>query len=250
MLFTTALLFLVVRSKWGWRLRTALLVCCAFLVFDISFFGANLLKVVHGGWFPILIALTMFTIMITWRQGRGIVFDRLGENIMSLEDFVTNITHGDHQPARVPGAAVFMTANPHGTPRALGHNLKHNKVIHECVAALTISVEDRPYVPRAERVTVIDLGRGFHRILAHYGFMESPSVPDILELAAEKGLKIPMYGTAFFLGRENIRTTRRKDMSRWRQGLFRILASNSQSATDFYGIPSNQVIEIGLQVEL
>jgi KUP system potassium uptake protein len=250
MVFTTLLLFIVARSLWGWRFGTAAAVCGVFLVVDLAFFSATLLKVVHGGWFPILVALSMFVLMVTWRQGRAIVLDRLGENVMSLEDFAANITQGEHRPARVPGAAIFMTANPHGTPRALGHNIKHNKIIHERVVALTIIIADEPYVAHAKRVEVKDLGMGFWRILAHYGFMESPSVPEILELAGEKGVKIPLFGTAFFVGRENILITRRKDMARWRQGLFSVLARNSQSATDFYGIPPNQVVEIGLQVEL
>jgi KUP system potassium uptake protein len=169
---------------------------------------------------------------------------------MSLEDFVENILQGDHAPSRVPNAAVFMTANPHGTPRALGHNLRHNRVIHDPCVALTVQIADEPFVARDKKVEVKSIGRGFYRVRAVYGFMESPSVPEILELAGQRGLKISMFGTAFFLGRENIRVTKRKDMARWRQKLFAFLARNSQSATDFYGIPSNQVIELGLQVEL
>ncbi len=250
MVFTSLLLFIVARSLWGWSLWTALAVCGVFFVIDFAFFSATLLKVIHGGWFPILVAFCMFVLMVTWRQGRAIVLDRLGENVMTLEDFAANITQGEHRPMRVPGAAIFMTANPTGTPRALGHNLKHNKVIHERVVALTILIADEPFVPQERRVEVKDLGMGFFRISAHYGFMESPSVPEILECAGDHGLKIPLFGTAFFVGRESIVITRRKDMARWRQGLFSIMARNSQSATDFYGIPPNQVVEIGLQVEL
>ncbi len=250
MLFTTLLLFLVAHGKWGWRLRTALLVCGSFLVFDLGFFGANALKILHGGWFPLVIALTMFIVMATWRQGRAILLQRLGEDVMSLEDFLANITHGEHQPVRVPGAAVFMTANVRGTPRALGHNIRHNKVIHERVAVLTVQTADEPYVPRSERVKVSDLGRGFFRVVARYGFMESPSIHEILNQCEGQGLTIPAFGTTFFLGRENIRTTRRKDIARWRQALFGLMSRNAQSATDFYGIPVNQVIELGLQVEL
>jgi KUP system potassium uptake protein len=250
MLFTTMLLFIVVRARWNWSLQAAVAVCGAFLIFDLGFFGANLLKIVHGGWFPLLIALGMFVVMYTWRQGRRILSARLGEDVMTLETFVENITHGEHQPARVPGAAVFMSANPKGTPRALGHNIRHNKVIHERVIVLTISIAEEPFTNPAQRVEVVDIGRGFYRVFATYGFMESPSVPEILEAAAKKGLAITMFNTAFFLGRENIRVTKRKDMGAWRQRLFSYLARNSQSATDFYGIPANQVVELGLQVEL
>lgn len=250
MLFTTMLLFIVARNNWGWPLKWALPLCLVFLVFDLAFFSAALLKVVHGGWFPLLVSLIVFVIMYTWRQGRTVLASRLGEDLMTLETFVENITQGDHQPARVPGAAVFMTANPNGTPRALGHNIRHNKVIHDRVVALTVTIAEEPYVPREKRVVVKDIGRGFYRVTATYGFMESPSVPEILELAGEKGLNVPMFGTAFFLGRENIRVTKRKDMAPWRQRLFSFLARNAQSATDFYEIPANQVIELGLQVEL
>jgi len=250
MLFTTLLLYIVERDNWGWPKRLALPFCAVFLIFDLSFFGAAMLKVAHGGWVPLVLSLLVFVVMFTWQQGRKILASRLGEDLMTLETFVDNITHGEHQPARVPGAAVFMTANPKGTPRALGHNIRHNKVIHERVVVLTVSIADEPYVAKSSRIDFTDIGRGFYRVRAAYGFMESPSVPEIMELIGEKGLKIPMYGTAFFLGRENIRVTKRRDMGRWRQKLFSFLARNSQSATDFYGIPANQVIELGLQVEL
>lgn len=250
MLFTTLLLYVVERINWGWPVKWAVTFCVGFLVFDLSFLGAALLKVLHGGWVPLVLSLAIFVMMYTWRQGRGILATRLGEDLMTLETFVENITHGEHQPVRVSGAAVFMTANPKGTPRALGHNIRHNRVIHERVIVLTVSIADEPYVAQSSRIELIDIGRGFYRIRATYGFMESPSVPEILELAAEKGLKIPMFGTAFFLGRENIRVTKRRDMAPWRQRLFSFLARNAQSATDFYGIPANQVIELGLQVEL
>ncbi len=250
MLFTTFLMVIVERTIWKWPLQWIVPLTGIFLIFDIGFFSAALVKIPHGGWFPLLTSFVVFIVMYTWRQGRAILATRLGEDLMSLETFVENITHGEHQPARVPGAAVFMTANPHGTPRALGHNIRHNKVIHDRVVALTIAIAEEPYIARDKRVTVKDIGRGFYRVSATYGFMESPSIPEILELAGEKGLNIPMFGTAFFLGRENIRVTRRKDMARWRQRLFSFLARNAQSATDFYEIPANQVIELGLQVEL
>ncbi len=250
MLFTTMLLYFVAVNNWGWPLRLALPLCGLFLAFDLAFFGAAMLKILHGGWFPLLLSLVLFVVMYTWWQGRKILAGRLGEDAMTLADFVENITQGEHQPARVPGAAVFMTANPRGTPRALGHNIRHNKVIHEKVVALTVSIAEEPYVSRQRRVEVTDIGRGFYRVQARYGYMESPSVPEILDLAREKGLDVPMFGTAFFLGRENIITTKRREMASWRQKLFAFLSRNAQSATNFYEIPPNQVIELGLQVEL
>ncbi len=249
MLFTTLLLFVVAREVWKWSLPFTLAVTLFFLVFDFGFFAATMLKLVHGGWFPILVALVIVIAMITWRQGRMILARRFGEE-MPMETFIDNITQGDHQPARVPGAAVFMTGNPNGTPRALGHNIRHNRVIHERVVALTVLFSDKPYVPAERRVEVDDLGKGFYRVRAHFGFMESPSVPEILEHCAPKGLSIPLFGTSFFIGRENIAISHRKHMARWRQILFSAMSRNAQNPTDFFQIPPNQVVELGLQVEL
>ena len=249
MLFTTLLLFVVVRRRWGWGLPAALALVCVFLPFDLGFWGATMLKIAHGGWFPIAVALLVYAIMVTWRKGRSTLTLHFGEE-MPLEMFIENITHGEHQPARVPGVAVFMTGNPHGVPRSLGHNIRHNKVLHERVVALNVIFADEPYVPNDRRIEVEDFGKGFFRVRARYGFMESPSVPDILELCAHKGLKIPMFSTSFFIGRENIVIANRTRMARWRQHLFGFLARNAQNATEFFDIPPNQVVELGLQVEL
>ncbi len=250
MMFTTLLLFVVMCRNWKWNVFLASAVFGTFLVYDAGFFAAAMMKLIDGGWIPAAAAVVIFAVMITWYQGRRILAERFGADEMSLETFVENITQGEHQPVRVRGAAVFMTGNPHGTPRSLGHNIRHNKVIHDKVIALTVLIEEIPHVPLDRRVEVKDIGKGFYRVKAHYGFMESPSVPEILEACKTHGLSIPMFSTSFFLGRENIRITKRTNMSRWRQRLFAFLAHNSQSATDFFNIPPNQVTELGLQVEL
>jgi KUP system potassium uptake protein len=249
MLFTTLLVFVVVRNRWGWSLPAALALVCVFLPFDIGFFAATMLKVIHGGWFPIAVAVSVFAVMTTWRLGRATLTKRFGEE-MPFEMFIENITQGEHQPVRVPGVAIFMTGNPVGVPRSLGHNIRHNKVLHERVVSLTVLSLDEPYVPRDRRVEVENLGKGFYRVLARYGFMESPSVPEILDQCESKGLKITLFSTTFFIGRENIVITQRRAMARWRLNLFNFLARNAQSPTDFFGIPPNQVVELGLQVEL
>ncbi|MBI5091184.1 MAG: potassium transporter Kup [Candidatus Hydrogenedentes bacterium] len=225
MLITTLLLFSVMRELWGWRLAPALLLTGAFLMFDIGFCSATMLKVLHGGWFPLVVGVTIYTVMITWRKGRQILGERLGERMLPLDMFVPNVTDEtmEHRPVRVPGAAVFMSGNHQGTPPVMLHNIKYNKVIHETVAVLTVIVEETSHVPRAERVTVENLGHGFY-----------------LELRT----------TGFFLGRENIRITKRPGMAAWRQHLFAILARNAYGAIGFFEIPPNQVVELGVQVEL
>jgi KUP system potassium uptake protein len=252
MLITSLLLFTVMRELWKWSLVPALLLTGCFVTFDLGFCSATMLKVLHGGWFPLVVGITIFTVMVTWRKGRQILWERLGERMLPLDLFVPNVTDEsmEHRPARVPGAAVFMSGNHSGTPPVLLHNIKYNKVIHETVAVLTIIVEETSHVPKAERVTLEDLGHGFYRVKARYGFMESPSVIEVLEACRPLGLNLELRTTGFFLGRENIRITKRPGMARWRQHLFAILAKNAYGAIGFFEIPPNQVVELGVQVEL
>jgi len=252
MLITSLLLFTVMRELWGWRLAPALLLTGVFVTFDLGFCSATMLKITHGGWFPLVVGITIYTIMVTWRKGRQILGERLGERMLPLDLFVPNVTDEsmEHRPARVPGAAIFMSGNHDGTPPVLLHNIKYNKVIHETVAVLTIIIEETSHVSKADRVTVENLGHGFYRVKARYGFMESPSVIEVLDLCRPLGLDLEMRTTGFFLGRENIRITKRPGMARWRQHLFAFLAKNAYGAIGFFEIPPNQVVELGVQVEL
>ncbi|HET6599458.1 MAG TPA: potassium transporter Kup [Burkholderiaceae bacterium] len=249
MVITTLIFAVVAWEIWGWTPWLVTALAAGFLVVDLSFFGANIIKVPAGGWFPILVALSVFTLMSTWRRGRQILAKRLRKDALPLDEFRKMIE--EHPPTRVPGTAVFMTGNPEGTPPTLLHNLKHNKVLHEQVALLTVTTEEVPHVRRDARVHVEKLSSGFFRVTARYGFMEDPHVPRALELAKEQGLEIRMMETTFFLGRERLIATKaKKGMAVWRERLFAFMSRNAQPATAFFHIPTGRVVELGAQVEL
>jgi KUP system potassium uptake protein len=248
MVITTLLLHVVSREVWGWRAWQATLLAGAFLLFDLSFFGANLVKIPQGGWLPLLIAAGIYTLMSTWKTGRQILSKRLQEKSVPLNILMADLAADP--PLRVPGVAVFMSGNPGGTPPALVHNLAHNKVLHERVVFLTVVTEEVPHVSPAERVTVKHLGKGFHTVMARYGFMEDPNIMDIIAGCKERRLMIPLEGTTFFLGREELVSTDRPGMARWRERLFAFMSRNALRATAFFQIPSTQVFEVGAQVEL
>jgi len=245
---TTGLAYVVARERWNVSRAVALPLAGFFLLVDLAFFGANAVKIAAGGWFPLVLALGVFTLMTTWKRGRDILGNRLRGSSMPLKTLLESF--GDHPPLRVPGTAIFMTGNPEGTPPALLHNLKHNKVLHEQVTLLTIASEEVPHVPPEERVEVIKLEAGFVRVIARYGFMEDPSIPDLLKRAREKGLQFNLMGTSFFLGRETLIPSKKPGMALWREALFAWMSRNARSATAYFRIPPNRVVELGAQVEL
>ncbi|MCX6914737.1 MAG: potassium transporter Kup [Verrucomicrobia bacterium] len=249
MLSTTVLFYFAARRVWGWSAVRAALTCSIFLAVEGAFFAANLLKVLKGGWFPLLMGAIIFMLMATWKKGRELVWAKLRPAAMPLQMFLEEMEQNRKVP-RVPGVALFMTANPEGTPIALLHNLKHNKVIHEHNIILTIITDEVPQVAPAKRLDIQKLAMGFHRIVAHYGFMEEPNVPELLAAAPLYGEPINLHRTTFFLSRETIVPTRSKTMGRWRQWLFAAMSRNAQSAASFYRIPVNRVIELGMQVEI
>jgi KUP system potassium uptake protein len=248
MAITTVLAYVVARERWGVSRALALPVAGLFLLVDLSFLGANSVKIVRGGWLPLLLALAIFTLMTTWKRGREILAGKLRASSIPLKDLLDSF--GDHPPVRVPGTAIFMTGNAEGTPPALLHNLKHNKVLHEQVVLLTIMSEEVPHVPSEERVEVEPLEQGFVRVVARYGFTENPSIPDVLKRCREKGLQFQLMGTSFFLGRETLIPTKRPGMAVWREALFAWMSRNARSATAYFRIPPNRVVELGSQVEL
>ena len=249
MLSTTVLFFFAARRVWGWSAGRAALACSVFLVVETAFFAANLLKVLNGGWFPLVMGLAIFLIMATWKNGRELVWNKLRPASMPLELFLEDIERNRKVP-RVPGTALFMTANPEGTPIALLHNLKHNKVIHERNLILTILTDEVPQVDAAKRLEVQKLAAGFHRIIAHYGFMEEPNVPELLAAVPLVGEPLNLHRSTFFLSRETIVPTGTSSMTRWRKWLFAVMSRNAQSASSFYRIPANRVVELGMQVEI
>jgi KUP system potassium uptake protein len=227
----------------------ALPVVSVFLGVELAFFSANSVKIPEGGWFPLVLAISIFTLMTTWKRGREILASKLRAASMDLKDLLESF-QGEHAPVRVPGTAVFMTGNPEGSPPALLHNLKHNKVLHEQVVLLTILSEDVPHVAPEERVEVQPLEMGFVRVIARYGFVENPSIPDILKRGREQGLQFQLMSTSFFLGRETLIPSKKPGMAMWREALFSWMSRNARSATAFFRIPPNRVVELGTQVEL
>jgi KUP system potassium uptake protein len=248
MVITTLLFYVVARERWGWKIWAVFPLTAIFLVVDTAFFSANIIKVEHGGWLPLLIALVLFILMATWKRGRQILGARIEEAVLPLALFLADV--GRNPPLRVPGTAVFMTGSPQGVPPALLHNLKHNKVLHERVALLTVLTEEIPTVRADQRLDVEDLGSGLYRLVGHYGFMETANVPKLLEEAGRSGLEFPLMTTTYFLGRETLVPSSRPSMARWREWLFAYMSRNAQSATAFYSIPANRVVELGTQVEI
>jgi KUP system potassium uptake protein len=249
MMSTTVLFYFAARRVWNWSVWHTALLCGLFLAVEGAFFTANLLKVMNGGWFPLAMGLIIFVMMSTWKAGRQLVWNKLKPASLPLEMFLDDVQRSKSM-TRVPGTALFMTANPEGTPIALLHNLKHNKVLHEQNVILTILTDEVPQVNPAKRVESEKLGAGFHRIIAHYGFMEEPNVPELLAGAPLDGALLDMNKTTFFLSRETVLPTRSRSMARWRQWVFAVMTRNAQSASSFYRIPANRVVELGMQVEI
>ncbi|HET7697388.1 MAG TPA: potassium transporter Kup [Vicinamibacterales bacterium] len=248
MVITAVLLYVVAVERWRWPAAVAAAVTGAFLVIDLAFFGANVLKIAHGGWLPLVIGWGIFTLMTTWKTGRRLVADRLMARAVPLETFMTHIV--EHPPARVPGTAVFMTAQPKGTPAALAHNLRYNKVLHEHVVILMVVTKPVPHVPETDRCAVRELGAGVFELTLTYGFMEDPDVPAALLQASDRGLVIDQSDVTYFLGRETLIATRAPGMAPWRERLFVLIARNAGRATAFFRLPPERVVELGVQVEL
>jgi KUP system potassium uptake protein len=252
-LITTALIYTVARTWWGWsRARTALLVV-PFFIIDGSFFGANILKVKDGGWVPLTVALALFILMTTWQRGRLIVRGLLRDASIPLDVLLNDL--GDQnpdkrfKPVRVPGTAVFLTSESKDAPLVLLHHLKHNKVLHEHVVLLSVVSAPVPEVPTTERIEVTTFPHNFTRVKAKYGFMQTPNVPEVLSLSTERGVIAKPTETTYYLGRENLIPTGTKPLARWRKRLFIFMQRNSRPATEFFGIPPNRVVELGAQME-
>jgi KUP system potassium uptake protein len=248
MVITTILAAVVARRLWGWRLGLVAPLAAIFLLIDGSFFGANIIKVPDGGWFPLLIGLLVYTLLSTWKKGRQILYERLQHEALPLVEFVANVK--PDTPPRVPGTAVFMSRDSQGTPPALLHNLKHNKVLHSKVIILSILTEEVPTVPAAERIEVEPLGKEFYRVIAHYGFIDNPEVPEVMSLLKAKELNLEPMATSFFLSRETLIPSSTPGMALWREKLFALMTRNAQRPTDFFRIPVNRVVELGMQVRL
>jgi KUP system potassium uptake protein len=245
---TTALMAVVERERWGWSRAAVLAFLVPFLIVDLAFFGANIIKVADGGWFPILTGVVVFTMMSTWFRGRRTLAARLAaESGLDTEIFIGQLT--SKKIMRVKGTAVFLTRQQEGVPTALLHNIKHNKIVHECVVLLSVNVEESSHLSESERAQWIDLGEGVYRLILHFGFMEDPDLPEVLS-RVEGPVSFTAMTTSYFLGRETLVVTREHDMAAWRQVLFDSMARNATSASSFFSLPPNQTIELGAQVRL
>jgi len=248
MVITTLLAFIVVRRLWGWGWIKSGLLISVFLTVDVVFFAANATKIADGGWFPLVFGLGVFTLMSTWQRGRQLMRSRLQRDAIALEPFLQGL--GSGSVTRVPGTAVFLSSDPDSVPRALMHNLKHNLVLHQRVALVTVRVSDVPHIPETERLEVQALPNDFHRIIIHYGFKDDPDLPKALALCEQFGLPIDAMQTSFFLGRETLIPRPQSEMPLWREKIFIAMFRNAGSAASFFNIPPNRVVEMGTQVVL
>ena len=248
MVMTTVLTFFVARSSWRWPLWGSALLMGAFLLVDMAFLGANATKIAHGGWFPLVVGGVVFTLMTTWRSGRDLLMERLEARAFPLEMFIADVAK--HPPVRVSGVSIFMTGSSSGTPVALLHNVKNNKVLHDTVVLLSVRTEEIPIVPAGERISVELLEQGFRRVTARYGFMDTPDIKEVLDLCRQHGHDWPVNKTTFFLGRTTLIATDKPGLAKWRKRLFSLMGRNAERATTYFNIPPGRVVELGMQVEL
>jgi KUP system potassium uptake protein len=248
MVVTAILLHVVALERWKWPPAMVWVMTTAFLAIDVAFLGANLVKVTQGGWLPLAIGLALLTLMTTWKTGRRIVAERLTERALPLKDFLARVA--SEPPAIVPGTAVFMTAQPTGTPPALAYNVRYNKVLHEHVVLLTARTAGLPFVADEERIVIERLADNIVYVRVSYGFMEDPNIPQVLSLVRARGVPLDEEDVTYFLGRETLIVTERAGMAKWREKLFVVLARNAVRATAYFHLPPERVVELGVQVEM
>jgi KUP system potassium uptake protein len=246
MLLTSILMFLAMREIWNWSLLLSLAAAGLFILVDLSFVSANMMKVLDGGWFPLVVALIIFFLMWTWWQGRHALLRQLERDTYPLVDFIAQV----HAKARVPGTAVYMTSRLDMVPVPLLHNLKHNKVLHDRIVLLHVATVNVPRIAPERRIEVTHLGDDFHLVAARYGFMENPNIPRALEYCAHRQLDFAMMDTSFFVGRVTIVPKARSRVGTVRREVFEVMHRNALPATEFFRIPPNRVIELGAQVEI
>jgi KUP system potassium uptake protein len=247
MAITTLLFYVVARRRWGWSALRAGALAALFLAVELAFLAANVLKIAHGGWVPLVIAAAIFLLMTTWRRGARLLIREVAGRSVPLQRFFAEMEA--HPPVRVPGTAVFLTAHVDGTPEVLRHHVRHNKVVHEEVVFLSVVPEEVPEVPDTERVSVEPLGHGFHRVVARYGFMETPDVHAIVARCCRETLQADASDVSYYLGRPQLVPAGPAPMARWRKVLFAFMARNARSATQFFNLPPDRVVELGMQIE-
>ena len=246
MTITTIMIAFVIIKLWRWPLIGAIPLIAALLIVDLTYFSANAIKIPQGGWFPLMIAIVSFTVLMTWKRGRELLFAEIARQSVPMQTIIDSV---DDVP-RVAGTAVFLTPSSEGAPSSMLHNLKHNHVLHERNVLLTVVVEDKPYVTKGNRFLIKDLGKSFYWVRVFYGFMESPDIPSALELCASQGLPFDVMSTSFFISRALIVSSPNPGMVKWRERLFLALSRNAMHAADFYKIPVNRVVEMGTKIEI
>jgi KUP system potassium uptake protein len=247
MAITTILFAYIARERFSWSPLVTAAFVAFFLTIDLALFTANLLKIPTGGWVPLVIAVGVFTLMTTWKRGRTHLRSILAERSLPVSELIQSLERS--KIVRVPGTAVFMTSESEGTPVVLLHHLKHNKVLHQQVLLLSIIVRAEPEVPASERIEIEDLTNGIFRVKAYYGFMQSPNVEEIRARCAEAGVRTRRMETTYYLGREQLIPVGSSGLAKWRKRLFGIMSRNARSATQYFGIPPNRVVELGAQIE-
>ncbi|GLI98305.1 putative potassium transport system protein kup [Sphingobium sp. BS19] len=247
MFIDNVLLTVLIFRLWKWNRIWAVMLLSVFYIVDGAYLAANLTKIPDGGWFPLLIGFIIFTLLTTWSRGRKLMIERMRESAMPIPVFIASAANS---AVRVPGTAVFMTSTPDGVPHALLHNLKHNKVLHERVVLLTVKIVGVPVVAEESRAKLEDLGRGFFRLVLHYGFMQEPDVPLALKNVTQCGQAFKMMETSFFLARQTLLPSARPGMPIWREKIFAWMLRNAESAMEFFRLPTNRVVELGSQVEI
>jgi KUP system potassium uptake protein len=247
MLIDTCLMAVLLLAVWRYSWWVAVPIALVFFLVDGAYFAANFTKVPDGGWFPLLVGAVAFTLLTTWAKGRRLMRERMSEVGLPLEIFAKSARNST---AKVPGTAIFMNSGSSGTPSALLHNIKHNKVLHERVVVLTVQIADVPYVDPEERVTVSSVGDGFFRVVLHYGFMEETDVPAALKDVDMCGAPFEMMQTSFFLSRQTLIAAKHPGMALWREKLFAWMMRNAATPMEFFRLPTNRVVELGSQVEI
>ncbi|MDQ3020758.1 MAG: potassium transporter Kup [Bacteroidota bacterium] len=248
MVITTVLLFVAMIKLWKWSIPLAIIVTSFFLIIDLAFWGANLLKILQGGWVPLAMGAIIYMLMTTWDSGRRNLLEKIRQQTMSLENFITEIL--SIRMIAIPGTAIYMSSSAHGTPPPLILNIKHNRLLHKQIIILTIKFHKIPHIKLEERIQVEQPTDGFYRVIANYGFMDITNIQQIIELLEKQNIKLKMERTTFFLGRETLIPNRKKGIGIIRDRIFILMSNNAQRATDFFNIPPNRVYEVGTQVEL
>jgi KUP system potassium uptake protein len=248
MIITTTLFYFAARRLWNWSPRKAMLICIPFFAIELAFFAANALKILHGGWFPLVVGLAIFTLLTTWKTGRRILGQKLQKATLPLSAFFESVTANSIH--RVKGTAIYLSGRSGTVPLSLLHNLKHNKVLHKRVVFLTIVSHENAHIDQDKRLEVEALNDGFYRVVGHFGFMEDPDVPELLKGCSEHDLDLNPDEVSYFLSKETLLPTPGRGMAMWREVLFAIMSRNATSAASFFKLPPNRVVELGMQVEI